>query len=268
MKNRVAVITPTINKSKWLDRAVNSVAAFESVDHYICCPKTEFKSVSSRFPQSKVMCERGANGVYGAIDDVIRSIQGEYDWFTWINDDDYLINGFQGCLDSIGRHPEKSLVYGKIDLVDSNESMILSANIAKHDFLCKMAARCDLIPVFQQGALFKISEYVKFGGFDLRFYLSADTRLINRIIVNGCGTMYVGKTVAAYTIRRGQLSSQKEITRPDCDETKATFKRFGLSRFLKHLCHLGIIMSNLDTLPIRVVKHGFRTTDRIQSLAR
>lgn len=268
MRNRVAIITPTINRSKWLDRAVNSVAAFEGVDHYICCPKTDVKSVGSRFPKSRVMCERGANGVYGAIDDVIRSIQGEYDWFTWINDDDYLLKGFQSCLDIIGRHPDKSLVYGKIDLVDSNESMILSANIAKHDFLCKMAARRDLIPVFQQGALFKISDYVRFGGFDLRFYLSADTKLINRIIVDGSGAMYVGKTVAAYTIRRGQLSSQKETTRLDSGETKATFKRFGLSRFLKQLCHLGIIMSNLDTLPSRVVKHGFRTTDRIQILAR
>jgi len=69
------------------------------VTHLLAAPAEKQPELQARFPHTRVVADAGrAGGIYGALNAALAVAGNDWDWFTYINDDDTLLPGFSEAL--------------------------------------------------------------------------------------------------------------------------------------------------------------------------
>jgi glycosyltransferase involved in cell wall biosynthesis len=216
----VLVLTPTLGESAFLDQTVASVAA-QSVPilHVLSVPAAKAEAVQRRFKHTLVVPDAGrAGGIYGALNAGLQAAPPDWEWFTYINDDDVLLPGFSDLVRRQAGGPGGGVAYGEVDLLDESDAILTGITIERNPRRLGALLQSGISPLMQQGTLFSRAAVVAAGKFDLRYRLCADLDFWLRCWASGQPFTYHRMRVAQFRLRAGQLSGDTARTRAEQDE--------------------------------------------------
>jgi len=261
---KILVITPTLGESPWLAETVASVAALAlDGEHVLVAPAAAVPGLAVRFPGVTVTAEPGG-GMYAAINAGVAAAR-EWDAVTYINDDDLLLPGFAAAVSTLaGRGRQSLLVYGGVRLIDPAGRRLGAVAVSPWPGLNRALYAQRLEPVFQHGTLISRAAWTQQGGFDPAFRLCGDSEFLARLCVRGVPAVRVGGEVAAFRLRRGQLTKN----RPAMIEERARVdEKLGLlngpGRIRQGWARLVFRAANLPVYAGRILRHGFVSFDQL-----
>ena len=119
--HRILIVTPTLGTSSYLDETVRGVTSLPvPFLHVLVTPAPMVESLQARYPHAIVLADAGkAAAIYGAINVALRSSGDDWEWFTYINDDDELGPGFgRMAQEHFARANPEPVVYGDVRIID------------------------------------------------------------------------------------------------------------------------------------------------------
>jgi GT2 family glycosyltransferase len=260
---RILVVTPTLGESVFLDKTMESVATQPlDIMHVISAPAKKQRALQVRFPQARVVVDNGKEGgIYGAINAALAQAPGEWDWFTYINDDDVLLPGFS---EVFYRHlrsaaPE-SVIYGDVALIDERDRKISLVTTERDPQWIPALLQQGISPLMQQGMLFRRETVRRLHEFDTRYRLCADLDFWLRAYAAGEEFRYYPTCVAQFRVRGGQLSSNTALTMREQEEIIGRHLPIPVSRLKKQVARWRYRTCNLPRYMARVRSRGFRTS--------
>ncbi|MFT3867082.1 MAG: glycosyltransferase [Nibricoccus sp.] len=260
---RILVITPTLAESPFLDATVKSVSTqLVDVLHVLSAPAGKVQALRARYPNLQVVPDAGkAGGIYGALNAALGSVSGDWDWFTYINDDDLLLPGFS---EAVYRHlvsgAPGSVIYGDVAMIDEEGRPISMITVERNPAWIPALLKQGISPLMQQGMLFRRETVMELEGFDLRYRLCADLDFWLRALVSGAIFRYYPLKVAQFRLRSGQLSGNTELTIREQDEIVKQHLPGTYSYLQKLAARWQYRASNLPRYLARLRTHGFRTS--------
>lgn len=234
------------------------------VTQVVSCPESQIAALQERFPHCHVVADAGREGaIYGALNKALAAASElEWDWFTYINDDDELAPGFARML---GRHcregrPE-GVLYGDVRRIDERGHSLGFITTEKNPKYIPGVLHEIISPINQQGMAFRRDVTEALAGFDLQYRLCADLDFWVRAYASDCGFRYFPQEVGRFRIRQGQLSSDVGLTRREfaaivhrhLPQERTPWQRKG-ARLRYRLCNLPRYLSRLH-------KVGFQTSE-------
>lgn len=207
------VVTPTLGRSPWLDRTVESVTATAGTfaHHVLVAPPDRLADLQRRFPSCTVVADRVARGVYPAINAGIAAAAGwSWEWFTWINDDDELAPGFTPHLDRALQHNARLFdapwFFGPVQLRDGRDADLGGLAVARTAADILPLLQSDISPLNQQGLLAPRAWVDRLGSLREDLRICADLDFWLRAVVGGARFRCSPETVAIFRLRAGQIS--------------------------------------------------------------
>ncbi len=260
---RILVVTPTLGESVFLDKTMESVATQPlDIMHVISAPAKKQRALQVRFPQARVVTDNGKEGgIYGAINAALTQTTGEWDWFTYINDDDVLLPGFS---EVFYRHlrsaaPEP-VIYGDVALIDERDRKISLVTTERDPAWIPALLQQGISPLMQQGMLFRRETVRRLQEFDTRYRLCADLDFWLRAYAAGEEFHYYPTCVAQFRVRGGQLSGNTALTMREQEEIIGRHLPVPVSRLKKQVARWRYRTCNLPRYMARVRSRGFRTS--------
>jgi hypothetical protein len=177
-------------------------------------------SLALRFPHATVLADAGREaGLYGAINIALEAGGEDWQWFTYINDDDELGPDFG---EMARRHfaalrPEP-VVYGKVRLIDEQDATVGFVTLERRPACIPAVLRAGISPLNQQGMLFHRDVVRELGRFDTKYRICADLDFWARALAAGHAFRYYPEEVGRFRIRRGQISGDVNLTSREQDE--------------------------------------------------
>lgn len=260
---RILVITPTLGESPFLDMTIKSVSTqLLEILHVLSVPADKVEALRARYPHLQVVPDAGkVGGIYGAINAALASASGDWDWFTYINDDDLLLPGFS---EAVYRHlvsgDDASVIYGDVAMIDEEGRPISMITVERNPLWIPALLKQGISPLMQQGMLFRRETVTALRGFDLRYRLCADLDFWLRALVSGATFRYYPLNVAQFRLRSGQLSGNTELTMREQDEIVKRHLPVSLSSLHKLAARWQYRAYNFPRYLTRLRKHGFRTS--------
>lgn len=258
MMNRdILIVTPTLGRSAYLDQTIESVRIFgKGCTHCLVAPFAVVPALRAKYPMLEIYAEDPAcgQGIYGAISTVVAKSQA--DWFTWINDDDYLEAGFLSVLNYARTRPDLDVIYGRVRMVSVSGGFLLDAPVAKWHLLAKLCAKVGQVPFTQQGAVFRVKKFNQIGGLKVGYRLVADTDLLFRLFNAGAKSIFVPKYVASYRLSPNQLSSDFGRQNAEHADMVEDLPWVGKG-FRKLMIRAVFVLGNVSSYCRRVSRHGF-----------
>ncbi len=263
---KLLVITPTLGTSHWLVETVASVAGLPFACHHVLiCPAAVQSDLAQRFPQTQVIPEPGG-GMYAAINAGISDAKGDWDAFTYVNDDDLLLPGLAASMRAMERVPGAPLItYGHIKLIDGNGRRLGAIPISPRPSLNRALYAQRIEPVFQHGTLVSRAAFRELRGFDATLRFCGDSEFLARACLTGLPFVRVGGApVAAFRLRPGQLTKNRPAMQAERAQVDV---KLGLlapqpaaqrwkARFLFRTANLPVYVE-------RVARHGFVSFDEL-----
>jgi glycosyltransferase involved in cell wall biosynthesis len=258
------VVTPTLGDSAWLPETVESVARCAAGARHVLVTRADrVAELAARFPGAHVVAESGA-GMYAAIN---AGLAGGGDWeaFTYINDDDVLLPGFarvRARVAAAGR--EAVMVYGGVRLIDVAGRRLGGIPISAIPGHNRALYAERLEPVYQHGTVITRAAWERVGGFDGGLRLCGDTDYLARVCLSGVTGIFVRGEVAAFRLRAGQLTQNRGAMEA---ERAAVDMKLGLRAGVgggRRLCaRIGFRAANLHLYAERVAKYGWKRFDTV-----
>ena len=214
IKADTLVVTATLGCRDSLDRTIRSVKenGGDRVNHVITCPGNILKNLKKKYPFLEVIPEpEEKNGIYSALNNVIRKYAKDYKYVTFINDDDYWLPGFKKLFLTLDGNQELDAVYGKTLFVSEDNKTIGEQTSSPRYKSFKVLLTRKVVLFTQQATLIKSQVFYKTGGFDENYKLIADSKFWVEAIALGVKFHYINILAAAYTLQEGQLSSDKRV---------------------------------------------------------
>jgi len=258
------ILTPTLGDSPWLAETVASVAALlPGHEHVLVAPAAAVAPLAARFPSATVVAEPGG-GMYAAINAGLAAAR-EWDAFTYINDDDLLLPGFAAVAAALAARPGQPLLaYGRVRLIDAGGRGLGAIPVSPFPGFNRDLYAQRVEPVFQHGTLVSRSAWARHGGFDPTYRFCGDSEYLARLCVRGVPALQVGADVAAFRLRRGQLTKNRpamlaERARVDEQLGLLAPRRTARQRWARLLFRA----ANLPVYAGRVFRHGFVSFDEL-----
>lgn len=209
MPPRISIVVPTLNSARTLDMTLMSLRLQDGCEAAI-------RVVDSGSTDSTLeICERWRvpvsytppGNMYRAINEGLRSC--DTPWLMYVNSDDFLYPKSLARLVAAGEDRSVDIVYGVCDFVDSEGRFLHSFTPAPPAHLLGLF-RCNVFGFSQPTAIFRKEVFTALGGFDKQFDLGADADFYLRALRKGYSfTRLLGSSIAAFRLRRGQLSSTR-----------------------------------------------------------
>ncbi|HVS52978.1 MAG TPA: glycosyltransferase [Opitutaceae bacterium] len=261
----ILVVTPTLGESRWLDETVASVAA-QSVAcrHVLVAPAARMTELARRFSRVEVIAESGG-GMYAAINAGLAAA-GEWDAFTYLNDDDALLPRFGVVAQALAaRRGEPAIAYGGVRLIDARGARIGAIPISPFPRLNRALYAQRIEPVYQHGTLVTRAAFAQLGGFDTTFRYCGDSEFLARACVRSvrfvCATT---REVAAFRVRAGQLTKNRAAL---VEERRRVDEKLGLlapmSVAQRLAARLVFRVANFPRYVERIARHGFVSFDEL-----
>ncbi|HZP60254.1 MAG TPA: glycosyltransferase [Opitutaceae bacterium] len=269
MKNgqdRILVVTPTLGESEFLQRTVASVEAQPvPLTHVICAPEKKRQALQNRFPRARVVPDAGkAGGIYGALNSALASAGADWEWFTYINDDDALLPGFGEVFrQHLAAGAADGVIYGDVELTDEHDRTIGLITVERNPAWIPALLQQGISPLMQQGTLFHREIVQRLKGFDTRYRLCADLDFWLRAHVAGAAFRYYPRRVAQFRVRSGQLSGNTSLTEQEQQEIVGRHLAFPISPLHKRVARWRYRACNLPRYLRRARSRGFQTSYQI-----
>jgi hypothetical protein len=232
--------------------------------HVISAPVARMDALRARFPHAFVCADRGKEGgIYGALNAALRAAPGEWDWFTYINDDDVLLPGFSAMVArETGGHLDArtDVAYGDVELIDETGDRLTHITTEREPKWIPALLQQGISPLMQQGMLFRRPVVDRLGGFDPRYRLCADLDFWLRAYAGGARFRAHRLDVAQFRLRRGQLSGDTAQTEREQTEIVARHLPEPTSPLQQRIARWRYRWCNLPRYVARVKSRGFRSS--------
>lgn len=212
MNPMILVITPTLGDRISLQRTIESVHIIggNDVKHIIIAPKNRIKALQEKYPYITFISEpEGKKGIYAALNYGFNKYGHEYEYMTFINDDDYWLPNFRKLINMV-KEGHFDFVYGRTKYVDFQNKFLgeqtSSGNFS--DFIPLLHS--NIVLLTQQATILRSEWYFKLKGFDESYKLVADSKFWAQLSLEKIKFKYLKCCCAAYTIQSGQLSSDQK----------------------------------------------------------
>jgi hypothetical protein len=219
---RLLVVTPTLGISSYLDETVRGITSLKiPFLHVISCPRPVVAQLQDRFPHATVVADAGKEGaIYGAINAALQASAGEdWQWFTYINDDDELAPEFsEVARRHFARTNPEPVVYGNVRVIDEEGGTISLLTTERSPRFIPALLRAGISPLNQQGMLFRRDVVEQLGEFNIKYRICADLDFWARALALGRPFRYYPLEVGRFRVRRGQISGDVSLTIREQDE--------------------------------------------------
>lgn len=261
---RGLVVTPSLVGGPFFERCIESVAAnWPGAKHVVVTPNPEELSAACAPRGVTVIKETpGTKGMYGAINVGIDSGGSDWEWFTYINDDDELSPGFSKALEAC--HLGGDILYGRVSIVDEKDQLIGLIPTCPFPRANRYVWTAGKSALMQQGMLVKREAVLALKGFDSRLRFAGDMDFFCRAELMGLRFRYVPAVVGAFRVRSGQLSAQKDRLR---DEEEATRLMLGPKRGRVSWALASALMgiTNLESYARHLMRFGIKRRSEMYS---
>lgn len=245
----ILVVTPTLGKRKSLAKTISSVREIgaDYVDHIIITPADKVGTIKKEFGDIRCIADHsGKKGIYPALNYAFNILGDKYKYFTFVNDDDFWLPDYRILIDEMLTN-HWDLVYGKVQFVDVYGNIIkkMACSSRFRDFVPLLHKQVVLFT--QQAALFKKELFFSLGGFDEKYKLASDTKFWAQSCLLDIDYKYIPLECAAYTIQKGQLSSEKEIQKQEMADLINSLPKYPFI-----IRCLSVIRYRLTNLPVYI----------------
>jgi hypothetical protein len=220
-QQRLLVVTPTLGVSSYLEETVRGVTSLKiPFLHVLSCPQSAVAELQKRFPHASVVADAGKEaGLYGAINVALQTAGEDWEWFTYINDDDELAPGFSEVAQRhFARADPEPVVYGNVRVIDDSSRTISFLTTENSPHFIPALLRAGISPLNQQGMLFRRDVVHELGEFNTTYRICADLDFWARALAAGHRFRYYPVEVGRFRIRRGQISGDVNLTSREQDE--------------------------------------------------
>lgn len=213
---RISIVTPSYNQGQFIEETIRSVLlqGYPDLEYNIIDGGSTDESVEIIRKYERWISfwvSEPDSGQTNAINKGFKRSTGEI--VAWLNSDDlYTAGALFTAAKAFAEQPHSAVIYGKIDAVDADTSILSHLN--SRDFDLEELYRGDYIP---QPASFISAEAIKKIGFlDERFQYAMDYDLWIRLGQEGAVMQYIPKTLAWFRLHDCSKSvSQKEAFWPE-----------------------------------------------------
>lgn len=213
---KVSIVTPSYNQDQFIEETIRSVLlqGYPDIDYIVIDGGSTDKSVEIIRKYERWITfwtSESDGGQTNAINKGIKRSTGEV--VTWLNSDDLYTEGaFFVVANAFVKQPHSTVIYGKIDIIDTNTSII--SHKKSHRFDLEKLYFSDYIP--QPASFINTEAIKKIGLLDERFHYVMDYDLWIRL-GNGKGLMqYIPATLACFRLHNSSKSvSQQEAFCPE-----------------------------------------------------
>lgn len=256
LKKRILVVTPTLGERESLDKTVDSVFKIgsKSVDHLIITPERCVAKIKERYPHVNVISEPAScKGIYGALNYALLNYASDYQYCTFINDDDYWLDDFKELV-ALSENAKHDVYYAKVRYVNEEDEIIgIQTCTGRYKSFVPLLFS-NVILFTQQATLIRSELFLKLGGFDMGFKLVSDTFFWANAVISGASFKYIPKVCAAYTFQEGQLSSDKALQLTEHQKILAKLEPVSSKTVKKELLLFRLL--NIPTYLRRMLKFG------------
>lgn len=212
---KILVITATLGNRDTLTRTIESVRTVggDLVHHVIVSPAAAIPAIQEKYGGIDCLAELpGKKGIYAALNHGFQTYGRDYDYLTFINDDDYWLPAYRVLIDAMMNDESLDLAYGRTRYVNENNEYLGSQTSSPRfkDFIGLVKAK-NIILLTQQATLIKSRWYFELGGFDESLRLVADSKFWMQLSQKPIRYKYFNRECAAYMIQDGQLSSDHTL---------------------------------------------------------
>lgn len=213
MKAKILVLTPTLGNRETLSKTIESVKNIGGclVKHVIVAPQQQIPFIKESYGDIECLPELdGKKGIYAALNHGFKTYGKDFEYLTFINDDDYWLPNFKLLISAIEEGYD--LIYGKVNYILENKNGIIKPMACSNQFKDFIPLLYHKIILFtQQATLIKSKYYFEIGGFSEDFKLVSDTKFWADLSLLNIKYKYISKPCAAYIYQDGQLSSNIEL---------------------------------------------------------
>ena len=213
MKAKILVITPTLGNRDTLSKTIESVREVggDFVKHVIVTPLSQIPLIKKKFGDIECLPElEGRKGIYAALNHGFKTYGKDFEYLTFINDDDYWLPNFKLLIATIEEGYD--FVYGKVHFILENKNGAVKPMACSNQFKDFIPLLHSKVVLFtQQATLVKSYLYFQLGGFSEDYKLVSDTKFWADLSLMNVNFKYIPKICAAYTFQEGQLSSNKDL---------------------------------------------------------
>lgn len=252
---KILVITATLGNRESLKRTIDSVKEIgkEDVSHVIVCPEDKIPSIKQEYGNIDCTAEPTEKmGIYAALNHGFQTYGKEFDYLTFINDDDYWLPDFRILIDKI-KEGKSDLVYGKTRYVDSHGKTIgRQASSGNFKSFVPLLYH-NIILLTQQATIIKSDWYFKLQGFDESYRLVADTKFWAKLSLEKIKYRYFNLECAAYMIQEGQLSSDHHVQ--NTEHQRLLKELPPISSYNKEIAKARFRITNLNVYIKRLFSH-------------
>ncbi len=235
---RILVVTPTLGVRDSLDKTIESVKKYiDSVDHVLIAPKENVETLRDKYAL-KVIPESEGNpkGIYAALNTAFESLIDDYEYMTFINDDDYWLDEFSSLIDNI-ETGAWDMVYARTFFVDEKGNFLSEQTSCPWlTWFGGLLKRKGIVMLTQQATIIKTSLFRQLAGFDTSYKLVADTKFwLEASMIPDLKVKYIDKVVAAYCVQEGQLSSDANLQQTETERLLKEYpnlQKASLSQYL------------------------------------
>lgn len=266
----ILVVTPTLGESAHLEQTVRRVASLSNpIAHVLSAPAGQVPSLQDRFPMTQVVADYGKpGGLYGALNAALEAVPSGWGWFTYINDDDFLLPGFGDMAQQHMRRPgHEEVAYGDVEVIREDGRVMSRVTTERNPAWIPALLHQGISPLMQQGMLIQRETMDRLGRFDTRYRLCADLDLWLRAYAAGHRFRHYSIPVARFRLRSGQLSSNTELTIREQDEIVGRHLPNKTAPVIGLLARLRYRVCNLPRYAERVRTSGFRRSYQILASA-
>ncbi|MCH5310456.1 MAG: hypothetical protein J1E57_00595 [Prevotella sp.] len=211
MFHKILVITATLGNRESIAKTIASVKCIgkDDVKHIIVCPEKCIATIKEKYDNIECLAERtDKHGIYAALNHGFETYGHDYEYMTFINDDDYWLPSYRKLIDTMLADNTLDMVYARTCYVDDQFVKIGEQTSSPQLRQFTTLLKEKIILLTQQATLIKSSLYFRIGGFDESYKLIADTKFWALVsLLSDIRFKYINVVCAAYMIQQGQLSS-------------------------------------------------------------
>lgn len=211
--NKILVITATLGNRSSLARTIESVRNVNTgnIKHVVVAPVKKITEIKAQYNIECLPEPEGEKGIYAALNHGFYTYAKDYDYITFINDDDYWLPSFHKMIDILDKNPSIDFIYSKTLYVNESNQVFRKQSCSNQFYSFLDLFHRGIILCTQQTTLLRSELFFKIGGFDESYKLVADTKFWIELSLLKPKYKYLNDFTTCYTIQDGQLSSDKTI---------------------------------------------------------